>query len=223
MKKIITNVTDFNPNLDIKELERKGFLYGNEVNEKYFNVYTKYRCGLENYLIKLFNIKKYDDMLFESEYYFVPLKNEQKDFYQKSSSGNLKYIYLRNNIYIERLSTGDLNRIVYLDLNRHYDKLVLEKIIEKTYMLVISEYINGNNLCSLSSVNDLSMMVKNKEFVFGVRYNEFEKNNLNNDDWMNCFINQHKYLDVVLKKATNDIYNKTQMHINFIVYNDYNL
>lgn len=51
---------------------------------------------------------------------FVPIKEENMDFYQISSIMGLDYTYLRNNLYIENTNNEDLEFLSTLE--KHDDK-----------------------------------------------------------------------------------------------------
>ena len=106
-----------------------------KLNEKYFDslsddekrVYLNrtevYHNALLDMLIKTLNLEKIENSLDNSSNEFKPVDDEQKDMYQNLANDKLKYIYLRNNLYIERLSESQLQ---VLDNNEN----------EKIYSLV---------------------------------------------------------------------------------------
>ena len=75
-----------------------------EITSDYLQEYSLYIYLLLQYLLKTTDIKKYDDLLANDKHNFIPLKQEEMDIYQKLCSSIFKYFYIRNNIYIERLS-----------------------------------------------------------------------------------------------------------------------
>lgn len=211
-------------NNDINLLKEKNLIYNDFFSLKYANIYSKYRFGLESYLNKLFNIDKLDYELLNSKILYDFVNEKDKDFYQKFSS--LNYVYLRNNLYIERLSVDDLEKIYLLDAKNTNDINILIEIVKRTYLMVITEKVddNENTLVNFSrNGDDMTMMAKNKTIVYGVRYDEFSNNEKLGDKWLDNFFNQHEYLNALIDNTKSDILETTGMSVNFVFYNQYNV
>lgn len=104
-------------------------------------VQALYRKGLDQYLMEKLDLKKYDDLLANSSLRFIKRDNDSQNVYQQTSSLPLSYIYLHNNIYIERLDRSTLdflqNRIDSQKLNVDAE---LIQIVRKTYSKVIKVF-----------------------------------------------------------------------------------
>ena len=94
---------------DITEIDK-------DVKFYYLSLYTSYMKSFTEYLIKNTNIKKYDDELLSSNLKFYPVLYNNKDVYQKLNQNLLKYFYIRNNIYITRLSKEELKFLEKMSL-----------------------------------------------------------------------------------------------------------
>lgn len=66
-----------------------------------------YRLGLDNYLQEQLDLLKYDELLRDSELDFLPTEDGNVTRQQKSSMMGMKYLYIRNDIYLNRLSRED--------------------------------------------------------------------------------------------------------------------
>lgn len=111
----------------------------------FYTLYALYSDFLYEYLLKHTDIKKYDDML--SEMNSNVISNDRKDLYQFLSSNYLKNLYVRNNLYIERLSDADIRFLTDRILNAEYDyDEKVEELIERTFRTVIFDEIGVNNV-----------------------------------------------------------------------------
>ena len=89
-------------------LSQKGLGGGKQPNQRYFTLINKYKGFFELYLKETLPLELIDQNARESELGFKPIKEEDMDFYQRTSGMGLTYLYLRNNLYIEKLSASNL-------------------------------------------------------------------------------------------------------------------
>lgn len=98
-----------------------------------------------DYIIKKLNLVEHDEKLSKSKLNYVPISDDKKDCYQKNNAKNLKYFYVRNNIYIERLTRQDIE---FIQNKRKNNEVLLDKewieFIENTYPKVIQEITTRN-------------------------------------------------------------------------------
>ena len=78
-----------------------------EAQESYIALYNAYSSLVTDYFIKNCNLKEYDEALLESPYSFPKLAEEEMDIYQYLASDRLSFVYLRNNLYVERLDEDE--------------------------------------------------------------------------------------------------------------------
>ncbi|MBP1047978.1 hypothetical protein I6N96_16935 [Enterococcus sp. BWM-S5] len=125
---------------DLKEAKRKGMASGEELNSNFQVVHNMYKRILENYLVGILPIVKVDAELKNNSLYFPSVPEEKKDFYQGTSGLNTHYFYLRNNIYVERLSQGNIDTFLEKaeDSNFASDSSLIA-IVKKTFLMVIRQ------------------------------------------------------------------------------------
>ncbi|WP_263523683.1 hypothetical protein [Flavobacterium sp. SH_e] len=122
----------------------KGICNNKEICLNYLYLQALYRKGLDQYLLNELNLKKYDDILANSNLRFIKRNNENQNLYQQTSSLSLSYIYLHNNIYIEKL---DRNTLYFLQgrINNHNldvdEKLI--QVVKETYPDVIKVFLDN--------------------------------------------------------------------------------
>jgi hypothetical protein len=97
-------------NYDLRQAIEKGLATKvGGFSDKYLNMQALYRKALEQYLAEKLSLGMFDEMLETSELRFIPVPNNKQGFYQRYSTFDFKYIYLRNNLPIERLDLEDLD------------------------------------------------------------------------------------------------------------------
>jgi hypothetical protein len=96
-------------NYDMDLARALGLATDGTFSREYLNMQALYRKALEHYLAERLNLVEFDEMLSSSELDFIPLSEDRFDFYQRYSTFGFQYIYLRNNLPIERLSPDDLD------------------------------------------------------------------------------------------------------------------
>ncbi len=95
-----------------KELmKKKGLSETEDFSEKYLYMQALYRANLETYLMDTLDLQELDNTLANDEIHYFPIEEAEKDVYARYSTMNLRYIYLRNNLCIERLEKEDLDTI----------------------------------------------------------------------------------------------------------------
>lgn len=110
--------------------------------EEYLYLQALYRAALEQYLMETLSLKEYDDRIAASENRIIPREGERRNFYQKYSTMGLTYVYLRNNLPIERLEKEDLE-ILRDCLETADTQGVTEELMEmvqRTYPTVLKAY-----------------------------------------------------------------------------------
>ena len=157
---------------------RKGICPLSGFNEKYLYMQALYRKALEHYLSEQLSLMAYDDMLAESELNFIPIREDRKSFYQKYSTLDLKYIYLRSNLPIERLSKDDLKALEACIKEGKSDitEVLLELII-RTYPDIIMALDDRTPETPIGFSNDGQKIAQNNALVFEIGHSiEFDEN-----------------------------------------------
>lgn len=209
--KVITE-DDFNTtisNFDLSQLEEK---------EMYLNLSTLYRFLINKYFDKV--IKKYDDMIFSSNLNFSPVKDNEKDFYQYYTNNNLKYYYIRNNIYLNALSESEINYLNNKWNNNDFEFTEEDsKFIENTFNKVIKEDYGIDEPFDIAYGPDTSYYNKlNNSLVIGFRYDAF--NDSHNDD----LYDKQQYLCTnVNNKLEKKLNSLTNIPVSVLEYNKYSV
>jgi hypothetical protein len=83
-----------------------------DMQEEYLRQYCVYNELLSDYFIKNFALKEYDDALVTSPYSFCLVNENDMDIYQYLASDKLSFVYLRNNLYVERLDEEEQKYLI---------------------------------------------------------------------------------------------------------------
>lgn len=167
-----------------------------EVKNYYFRLYSLYMDLFVKYLINKTIIKEYDNKIDSYNLRFVKCESNDLDFYQNFSSEYLNYYYLRNNLYIYRLSQeeNDFLKNILISKNFELTEDVI-KFIENTFRKVIFEKVNDEEITNVNYGPDYVLnLASNDSIVIGVRYNEYD-NGLDNEEWMDNYLKQKKILE----------------------------
>ena len=225
-----------NKNVEISDedmLIKKGLLEGNTLNEsfynfndKYYTLYKNYKVLLDKFLVDKFSLKEYDDRVANSELRFLPVKTEDMDYYQYMSSNmGLKYFYLRNNIYIEKLSNEDIEILVNLTENNltNPSKEIMD-IIGRTYEMVI-DYCSGKGMPgkSLYGLDYPKNWHDSSELVFGFIHDDFADNGLDDDSWLDNNYKQAQFVNNLLEEMTKKSSQIMGKNVNYSWYNQYTI
>ncbi|MDR1796193.1 MAG: hypothetical protein LBR44_01925, partial [Clostridiales Family XIII bacterium] len=140
-------------NYDRDVAQAKGMYEDGQFNDKFFYIQTLCRKGLEAMLVAELDLKKYDQQITESTTSILPLASAGVEmmeswlyYYESFSMMNLDYIFLRNNIYVERLEGADLSAF-----ERAYGaqetevSTELQETIDRTWKSIINVDKNGDS------------------------------------------------------------------------------
>lgn len=202
-------------------------LYENDVlTDRYYTLLKNYKVLFEKYLMVKIPLKDMDNKIINSGLSFVSVVDDKMDFYQKFSSMGLKYIYLRNNLYVYKLSLNDIDKVVNLskeELENPSGELM--SFIEETYKDVIDARPLDEDVSidyrKCYGIDSDDYWIKSDELVIGVRYDEFADNGLGEDDkWMDNYNNQLEFLGnlmVEMEKTCSDVLG---LKVNFLYFDD---
>ena len=223
MNELIKNNIEIS-NMDL--LVKSGLADKKGINEKYYTVYTNYKILLDRYLVNRLNLDVYDKSIDESGYKFIPIDSKGMDYYQYMSAMNLKYLYLRNNLYIEKLSKEVINRLLSLtteELNKPSEELI--GIVEATYKSVIdkSPESDGSYMARYGPDNDKFWYPSN-ELIIGLRYDMFADNGLGEDDeWKENNEKQLIFINALIDEVDDTGESILGIPVNVILYTDYTI
>lgn len=197
-----------------------------EQKEKYISLYCLYRKLFTEYIIQKLDLQKYEKEIEESGLNFLANKTEDMDIYQYFSSEILKYVYIRNNIYIEKLNDEEK---AFLQKKIEENKQELDKeaeqFIEKTYQKLIFEDITKDNKLYIIQYgpDSRNFFAQNNSVVIGIRYDEFEYNGLDDETWDKLHDKQLIYLDSLIEKMKKELETKLPVPIAIIEYDQFSV
>lgn len=124
-------------NINVSLAIEKGIIINDDFTN-YERLAEKYKLLFTKYLESKIDFKKYDDKLFNSDLDFGVMPKEYQNEYQKESYLNLKYIYIRNNFYIEKLNVDDIKYLYNINIDINFNQDITD-FIERTYRDVIND------------------------------------------------------------------------------------
>jgi len=198
----------------------------NMPKKEYIELYNIYRFFMTKYIIEKLNLKEYDKKIKNSKCNFLPIETNKMDMYQLFSCDELEYIYIRNNIYIERLSDKEIALLKEKIKNNDYslDESVVD-LIEKTYQKIIFEDLmkNGKVYQITYGPDSSRYFARNDSLVLGIRYDEFAETKLTDEEWKIQNQKQREFLRNIKNEMSNEFENKLNVPIKIIKYNDYSV
>lgn len=168
-----------------------------EAQESYIALYNAYSSLVTDYFIKNCSLKEYDDALVDSPYSFPKLKEDDMDIYQYLASDKLSFVYLRNNLYIERLDEEEQK---YLIDKAQDDEIVYDdkadEFVKSTFKRVILE--NGGDEDGLHvfyGPDNSNFMYPDNSVIIGIRYDDYyQEPNQTSEEWFEA--NNNRLQDV---------------------------
>lgn len=182
-----------------------------ESQESYLKLYSLYNNLLIQYLIKKYNLNLYDEMIQNSKRNFKKVDTKDMDVYQYTSSKYLNYLYIRNNIYIEKLSKEEL---LYLSNTKEILDYNNEQFIEKTYKKIILE-----NEYTMYGPDNPKYFKKPNTLIIGLRCKSIDLNN-DSDDELDNFLSQQQYLKLFIPELSRQLNDRNLDSIEVIEYNN---
>lgn len=154
---------------------------GCKEKEEQMNVEEIYRIGLSRYLLDTLDLNKYDEALSDSEMKYIPNTDEIKNEFQKMDKLELTYIYLRNELHIDRLTEEETNILKKEAENMKSNSLSDEamNVIINTFPDVISakEIKNPKDTEVKTMYDNNGILVEVNAIVFRIgTQSEFDEN-----------------------------------------------
>ena len=184
-----------------------------------FAYYSWYRSWFTNYLITALDLSKYDEMIYNLDVFEPITDKKQMSIYQYYVSNILKYIFIRNDLFINRLSPTDLLFIKKRINNKtyNYDTETKEFII-KTYKNVIFNDVKDGLKCKIFyDKNSSNYLVNNDSIVIGINNgkSKIKSKNLTVHD-----IKLKEYYNII-KKINNEANQKLDAELSILKYYNY--
>jgi len=200
-----------------KVLIQKGLFDADSIlSEKYLVIQAFYKYLLEDYLDEFLLLHEYDDKIKNSSLNFKEVSEQDKDIYQRLS--RLHYYYIRNTLFIEKLSLEDLN---YLVLKLKRKSFILDeetrKLLERTWKEVIKQDLDDNivNICYGPMIPQC--MARNDALVLGLRYDEDSDKIQSDEEVFEDYKNKTLFLKELLEEQ-NNFYQKFDNPVSIIRY-----
>lgn len=194
--------------------------------KKYLLLYNMYRKLFTVYIMQKLKLKNYDKKIEKSELGFTANKKQDMDIYQYFSSDILKYFYIRNNIYIEKLNKKEIDFLEKKIQSKNYelDDETMQ-IIESSYRRVIFEDVlkNGELCKTLYGPNSSNFFADNNAIIIGVRYDEFAENNLNDDEWDELHQQQVEFLESLITRMNKNLNSNSAVPIEILEYSEFSI
>ena len=202
---------------EIKELNQKGLFDGASPNDKYVTVYKKYRTLLEKMLSDKLHIKSFDEDLDKSNLDFRKVNSNQRDIYQMSSTLDSSYVYLRNDLYLNRLPVEAIEKIESADIDNPSDEII--NLVINTYKDVL--YCGFDGYKSYGPDSD-EYWKDSRSIVFGFRYDEFPED-ISDDDFDNYNYSQIQFLSEYLDNKSKEYSKILGADVEFIWFNEFTI
>lgn len=200
--------------------------YFESLNEQQRSIYLKvlslYYEWFSLYVNDLLGLKEYDNFL-ESENYKA-VSEDNMDLYQKQSSKILKYMYIRNNIYVEKITNEELQFLRTRIQNKQfeYDEQARE-FIEKTYKDIIIEDCVGKDVSTNYGPLSERFLIPNGTIVIGTRYDEYyQEENETKEEWTKKYNEKSNQLSFMID-LINAKFSQQSINAKIIKYDDFSI
>lgn len=197
-----------------------------KAKKEYISLYNLYRKLFTEYIVQKLELNKYDKELEESILKFYTTPKEDMDVYQYFSSEELKYFYIRNNIYIERLTDENIKFLRDKIEKKNYDlDDETKELIENTYKKVIYEgnIEDGKKYITLYGPNNRNYLAPSDSIVIGFRYDEFFEDRLEDAIWRIRHLKQVEYLDKIFSDMNNNFGNIFEEEVKIFRYSQFSV
>jgi len=204
--------------IDIKEAKKKGLVKYGILISRFYKCVSVYKPILDVILYKELDLKYYDDLFVNDPLEFICNTPENYDVYQYISNMGMKFLYIRNNLFVERLSIDQINNFV-----SDYDKSNISKesveIVKQTYKDIIKYYTDKPDTMNVEyGPFNPYFFAPNNSVVIGVNIDFFSDNGLSDDKWKENFFNQMSKANEILDNMRNELANKLSIPVTVIRY-----
>lgn len=195
-----------------------------EETKQYMQEYLLYRKLFTEYIIEILDLKKYEEKIMNSDLNIKAIECEEMDFYQLFSSDILKFFYIRNDIYVEKLNDNERN---FLKTRLLENKFELDdkakSFIETTYKVVITDEYELPSTIIYYGPNTIKYSAVSNALVLGMRYDEFSVDGLDDSAWKYRYEEQFKFLYSLFDRMEVILSDIIEIPVNVIKYNEYSV
>ena len=198
------------------ELAKEKGLIINEDQSKYDELVKKYKYLLEYYIDSKMNLFQYEELINNSGL-SIGKNSKYKSLHEYLK---LDYIYLLNNLFIEKLSIEDINLLEKIDLNNNE----VINFIERTYKdIIYDNYFKGeyqNNIYKVCYGPVVPFnFVDNDSLVLKIYYG---KNliDVDGEEFIKLHEKQLAFFDKLIEKIKNDFKEKLNIKCEVLLEKD---
>lgn len=190
---------------------------------EYLELYSTYSNLLADYLIENYRLKEYDEAICDDSCSFQKVEEENMDIYQFLTSDKLDYIYVRNNLFIERLTQDEwkylLSRVGKSEDFNQDDS----EFIKNTFKRVIAESTDSI-YNTLFGPDNSSFIAPSNSLILGIRFDDFySPNNESSDKWSNDNSRRLQVINIISMMLHSNLSKELDMPITVIKYNDFSI
>ena len=195
-----------------------------EGKKNYLLLYELYSNLLYQYFIQVLNLKEYDDLFATGEISYKEVATNNMDFYQYLATDYLKYLYIRNNIYIERLSDEELKFLRDKYISGDFSLDDSSKIfIEKTFLKVILEELTDKKININYGPDSLQFYKPVNAIIIGMRFDDYyREQGIDSDEWASNYQKQLQDIDIIFSLMKRE-FKKIGIPIEIIKYNNFSI
>ena len=207
------NIGNFNiyPNdIDYVKLEQQGLCKDGNLNDTYFKLYNTY-LSLFYDILNDNGLNSFDNDLENSNLHFNQVEKEDMDMYQSNSI--FKYFYVRNNLYLEKLSNEDIENLLSNDSNK-------KDIALRTFKDIIN-IDDGYKVCYGPDTDNF--WYDSDILVLGFRFLEFSDNGLSDEAWEEEFYKKRTYLNNMFSSLEASLTEKLGLKVKICEYDEYSI
>lgn len=198
--------------------KEKGLILNNDYS-KYYKLVDIYKYLLEYYLNSKIDFAKYEELIKNSGLY-IGINDKYKSI---NKYLNLDYIFLINNLFVEKLSNEDIELLLSQFSPDSIDEKLIN-VVEKTYKDVIYDnFIKGeyqNIICKVCYGEMVPInFVDNNSLVFRIYYG---KNliNVDGDEFIKLHEKQLAFFKDLISNIKKDIYEKLNVNCDILLRKD---
>ena len=196
----------------------KGLIVNND-KSKYNNLVKIYKYLLEYYISTRIDFLKYEELIKNSGLYI----GINKKYKVLNEYLDLDYIFLINNLFVEKLSPDDIDRLM---TKFKKDKISSElvDVIERTYKdIIYDNYINDkyqNIICKVCYGPVVPFnMVNNNSLVIKIYYGK-NTINLDGDEFINLHEQQLAFFEELRLQIINEVKEKLDINCEVLLEKD---
>lgn len=201
-----------------KELINEKGLINNDDTKKYDKLIKNYKYLLEYYISTKVDLSKYEKIIKSSDL-GISINPKYKSL---NEYFNFDYIFLINNLFVEKLSLEDIDKLINLNKDNITSEIL--NIIEKTYKEVILDNYYDNcyhdeayKVCYGDAI--LSNFVDNNALVFKIYYGK-NSINLDGDEFLKLHEKQLSFLKDLIDIIKKDVKEKLNINCEILLEKD---